>query len=144
MMRNCLKLAETASQLGDVPVGAVVLSQTGEILGEGFNIRESRHDPAGHAEIVALRKAAEKLGAWRLDECTLVVTLEPCTMCAGASVLSRIETVVFGAWDPKAGAAGSLRDVLRDPRLNHQVEVIGGILEEECSTQLMDYFAQAR
>lgn len=144
VMRNCLKLAETASQLGDVPVGAVVLSQTGEILGEGFNIRESRHDPAGHAEIVALRKAAEKLGAWRLDECTLVVTLEPCTMCAGASVLSRIETVVFGAWDPKAGAAGSLRDVLRDPRLNHQVEVIGGILEEECSTQLMDYFAQAR
>ncbi|MGO1459338.1 MAG: tRNA adenosine(34) deaminase TadA [Flaviflexus sp.] len=144
MMRNCLKLAEAASQLGDVPVGAVVLSQTGEILGEGFNIRESRHDPAGHAEIVALRKAAEKLGAWRLDECTLVVTLEPCTMCAGASVLSRIETVVFGAWDPKAGAAGSLRDVLRDPRLNHQVEVIGGILEEECSTQLMDYFAQAR
>lgn len=144
VMRNCLKLAEAASQLGDVPVGAVVLSQTGEILGEGFNIRESRHDPAGHAEIVALRKAAEKLGAWRLDECTLVVTLEPCTMCAGASVLSRIETVVFGAWDPKAGAAGSLRDVLRDPRLNHQVEVIGGILEEECSTQLMDYFAQAR
>lgn len=144
VMRNCLKLAEAASQLGDVPVGAVVLSQTGEILGEGFNIRESRHDPAGHAEIVALRKAAEKLGAWRLDECTLVVTLEPCTMCAGASVLSRIETVVFGAWDPKTGAAGSLRDVLRDPRLNHQVEVIGGILEEECSTQLTDYFAQAR
>lgn len=144
VMRNCLKLAETASQLGDVPVGAVVLSQTGEILGEGFNIRESRHDPAGHAEIVALRRAAEKLGAWRLDECTLVVTLEPCTMCAGAIVLSRIETVVFGAWDPKTGAAGSLRDVLRDPRLNHQVEVIGGILEEECSTQLTDYFAPAR
>jgi len=143
-MLTCLELATRAEQQGDVPVGAVVLDPQGNIIGRGYNVRESKHDPAGHAEIVALRDAAEGRGGWRMEGCTLVVTLEPCTMCAGAIVLSRISTVVFGAWDPKAGAAGSMRDVLRDPRLNHQVEVIGGIREEECATQLRNYFQRVR
>lgn len=144
VMLTCLELATRAEQQGDVPVGAVVLDPQGNIIARGYNVRESKHDPAGHAEIVALREAAEGRGGWRMEGCTLVVTLEPCTMCAGAIVLSRISTVVFGAWDPKAGAAGSMRDVLRDLRLNHQVEVIGGVREEECASQLRNYFQQAR
>ncbi len=143
-MLTCLQLASQAEKLGDVPVGALVLDPDGNVIGTGYNVRESEHDPAGHAEIVALREAAKVRGGWRMEGCTLVVTLEPCTMCAGAIVLSRASSVVFGAWDPKAGAAGSVRDVLRDPRLNHQVEVIGGVREEECSAQLRDYFERSR
>ncbi|WP_182353882.1 tRNA adenosine(34) deaminase TadA [Flaviflexus huanghaiensis] len=143
-MRRCIDLARTAAGRLDIPVGALVLDEGGNIIGTGFNTREHDHDPAGHAEIVALREAALSKMSWRLDGCTLVVTLEPCTMCAGAIVLSRVATIVFGAWDPKAGAAGSVRDVLRDPRLNHQVEVIGGVLEEECSAQLAEYFRARR
>lgn len=143
-MRRCLDLAAAASENSDIPVGAVVIDETGTVIGSGFNTREHGHDPTGHAEINALREAGAAKGSWRLDGCTLVVTLEPCTMCAGAIVLSRITTLAFGAWDPKAGAAGSVRDVVRDPRLNHQVEVIGGILEEECSAQLKEYFRASR
>lgn len=143
-MLTCLQLASQAETLGDVPVGAVVLDPDGNIIGAGYNVRESEHDPAGHAEIVALREAAKVRGGWRMEGCTMVVTLEPCTMCAGAIVLSRASTVVFGAWDPKAGAAGSVRDVLRDSRLNHQVEVMGGVREEECSAQLRAYFERSR
>lgn len=142
-MRRCLDLAQEAADRSDIPVGAVVIDESG-IIGTGYNTREHDHDPAGHAEIVALREAARAKKSWRLDGCTLVVTLEPCTMCAGAIVLSRISTTVFGAWDPKAGAAGSVRDVLRDPRLNHQVEVIAGVLEQECSSQLAAYFRSRR
>lgn len=143
-MHHCLDLAEIAASQSDIPVGAVVVDETGAVIATGHNTRERDHDPTGHAEIVAMREAARVRAGWRLDGCTLVVTLEPCTMCAGAIVLSRLSTVVFGAWDPKAGAAGSLRDVLRDPRLNHQVEVIGGVLEQECSSQLTDYFSARR
>lgn len=143
-MRTCIDLASQASEQSDIPVGAVVVDQAGQIIGTGYNVRERDHDPAGHAEIVALRAAARAQKSWRLDGCTLIVTLEPCTMCAGAIVLSRITTTVFGAWDPKAGAAGSVRDVLRDPRLNHQVEVIGGVLGAECSAQLTTYFDDRR
>lgn len=112
----------------------------GCVLGAGWNTREAQNDPAGHAEIMALRAAARARGSWRLDDCELYVTLEPCTMCAGAIVAARIRRVVFGAWDPKAGAAGSVRDVLRDSRLNHQVEVVGGVREEECARQLREFF----
>ena len=143
-VRNCIDLAQQAADGGDVPVGAIVLDESGAIIGQGFNVREAQHDPAGHAEIVALRQAAQHRGTWRLDGLTLVVSLEPCTMCAGAIVLSRITTLVFGAWDEKAGAAGSLRDVVRDSRLNHRVEVIGGVMEKECSRQLFEYFSTRR
>lgn len=143
-MQKCVELANEAATQGDVPVGAIILDPAGNAIGHGYNTREAHHDPTGHAEITALREAAQERKTWRLDDCTLVVTLEPCTMCAGAIVLSRIKTVVFGAWDPKAGAAGSLRDVLRDPRLNHHVEVIGGIMEETCSKQLEKYFQERR
>lgn len=116
-----------------------------EIIGRGFNQRESfPFDPTAHAEIMALRQGAERLGTWRLTSTTLVVNLEPCTMCAGALVNARVSRVVFGAWDDKAGAAGSVRDVLRDSRLNHRIEVIGGVLEQECSAQLKDFFARRR
>jgi tRNA(adenine34) deaminase len=127
----------------DVPVGAVVYGPTGAELATGRNERELTGDPTAHAEIVALRRAAEAVGSWRLDGCTLVVTLEPCTMCAGAIVLARIATVVFGAWEPKTGAAGSLWDVLRDRRLNHRPEVYPGVREEECAALLRDFFRGA-
>jgi tRNA(adenine34) deaminase len=139
-IRRALELAEQARTEGDVPIGAVVLGPDGVELGAGFNRREAAADPTGHAEIVALRAAGSRLGAWRLDGCTLAVTLEPCTMCAGALVLARVSRVVFGAWDAKAGAAGSVRDVLRDSRLNHQPEVIGGVLERECGEVLRTFF----
>lgn len=139
-MSRALFLANHARAGDDVPVGAVVLDSMGRIIGEGWNCRESDHDPAGHAEIVALRDAGRRLKRWNLVGCTLVVTLEPCTMCAGAAIQARVDRVVFGAWDPKAGAAGSLRDVLRDSRLNHTVEVIPGVLAQEASVQLKAFF----
>ena len=141
-----LALAEAAAcaETGDVPVGAVVLDGNGAVLGRGHNAREEQQDPTAHAEILALRDAANTRGSWRLDGCALVVTLEPCVMCAGAVVLARIGRLVLGAWDPKAGAAGSTRDVVRDARLNHRVEVTGGVREEECAGLLRDFFATHR
>lgn len=144
LIGHCLKLAEQAKSAGDVPVGAVILSPEGEILGEGYNTRERDADPSGHAEIAALRAAAAATGQWRMEGCTLAVTLEPCPMCAGAISQSRIRTVIFGAWDEKAGAAGSVFDILRDPRLNHWVEVHPGVREEECAAQLTEFFQQFR
>jgi len=138
-MRAALDLASAATVWDDVPIGAVVLSPDGEVIGRGSNVRERDGDPTGHAEMVAIREAATALGGWRLSGCTLVVTLEPCTMCAGALVLARVDRVVFGAYDDKAGAVGSLWDVVRDRRLNHRPEVIGGVLAEE-STALLDGF----
>ncbi|MGI4894578.1 MAG: nucleoside deaminase [Janthinobacterium lividum] len=128
----------------DVPVGAVVVDAEGVVLGRGRNEREASGDPTAHAEILALRAAARTRGEWRLTGCTLVVTLEPCTMCAGATVLARVDRLVLGAWDPRFGAAGSLRDVVRDRRLNHVVEVAGGVLEEECEALLDEFFAARR
>ena len=143
-MSRPLSLADRARAAGDVPVGAVVIDEWGTILGEGWNTREAESDPAGHAEISALRDAAKLRGTWRLDDLTLVVTLEPCTMCAGAIVNARVKRLVMGAWDPKAGAAGSIRDVVRDSRLNHQVEVIPEILRTECEIQLRGFFSTRR
>jgi|SRR5659263_31683 len=143
-MARALTLARAAAADDDVPVGAVVVGPDGEVLGEGRNRREADGDPTAHAEVLALRAAARRRGTWRLDDCTLVVTLEPCTMCAGAIVLARLPRVVFGAWDPKAGAAGSIRDVLRDARLNHRVEVVGGVMEEECGAVLREFFEPRR
>lgn len=139
-----LALREARRAAGDVPVGAVVLDSSGQLLGAGRNERERTGDPTAHAEIVALRQAAVRLGEWRLTGCTLVVTLEPCTMCAGAAVLSRLERIVYGAIDPKAGAVGSLWDVVRDRRLNHRPEVIGGVLADECGALLTEFFAHRR
>ena len=141
-MGKALYLADRARETGDVPVGAVVLDTLGRVVGKGWNCREKDRDPAGHAEIVALRDAARTLKRWNLVGCTLVVSLEPCTMCAGAIVSARVDRVVFGAWDPKAGAAGS--DVRRDSRLNHQVEVVGGVLGHEAAMQLRSFFAGKR
>lgn len=144
-IRRALIAAEHAGSRGDVPVGAVVVhDNTMQLAGVGWNMREAAQDPTGHAEIMALRDATRTLGRWRLDDCTLYVTLEPCTMCAGAIVAARIRRLVFGAWDPKAGAAGSIRDVVRDARVNHQVEVIGGVCEAECSRKLLEFFAEQR
>ena len=143
-MGKALFLANRARETGDVPVGAVVVDADGHIIGRGWNCREADHDPTGHAEIVALREASRALGTWRLSGCTLIVTLEPCTMCAGAILASRIDRVVFGAWDPKAGAAGSLRDVLRDARMPHPTEVIGGVLAQEAAMQLRSFFLGRR
>ena len=143
-MGKALFLANRARETGDVPVGAVVVDADGHIIGRGWNCREAHHDPTGHAEIVALREAACALGTWRLTGCTLIVTLEPCTMCAGAILASRVDRVVFGAWDPKAGAAGSLRDVLHDARMPHPTEVIGGVLAQEAAMQLRSFFLGQR
>ena len=129
---------------GDVPIGAVVVGPDGTVLGRGHNVREAGHDPTGHAEVRALRAAGEALGTWRLEGCTLVVTLEACAMCAGATVLSRVDRVVFGAWDPKAGACGSVWDLPRDRRALHRVEVVGGVLEQECAALLLDFFGERR
>ena len=143
-MRAALEEARAASSTSDVPIGAVVLDAAGEVVGRGRNRREADADPTGHAEVVALRQAAGVRGGWRLDGCTLAVTLEPCTMCAGAIVLSRVERLVFGAFDPKAGAVGSLWDVVRDRRLNHRPEVVSGVLADESSTLLLEFFAGHR
>jgi tRNA(adenine34) deaminase len=143
-MRAALGEARRAHDSGDVPIGAVVLDAGGSVIGRGHNVRERDDDPIGHAELVALRAAAAARGEWRLAGCTLVVTLEPCTMCAGAVVLSRLDRLVFGAYDAKAGAVGSLWDVVRDRRLNHRPEVVGGVLADECKTLLDDFFAHQR
>jgi len=127
-----------------VPVGALVAGPDGAVLGEGWNLREARGDPTAHAEVVAVREAAGRLGTWRLEGCTLVVTMEPCPMCAGAVVLSRIERVVLGGWDPKLGACGSVWDVVRDRRATHRAEVVGGVLEEECGAVVRRFFAEHR
>ncbi|MGZ5404506.1 MAG: tRNA adenosine(34) deaminase TadA [Nocardioides sp.] len=139
-MRAALDAARSALTSGDVPVGAVVLSPEGQVIGTGRNVREQHADPTGHAEVVALREAAAQRRSWRLDGCTLVVTLEPCTMCAGAAVLARVQRVVFGAFDDKAGAVGSLWDVVRDRRLNHRPEVVSGVLAEESAALLEQFF----
>lgn len=139
-----LELAEQAAGSEDVPVGAVVISPEGEVIGRGRNVREEHGDPTGHAEIVALREAAASLGSWRLDDCTLVVTLEPCVMCAGAAMMARVKTLVFGAWDPKAGACGSVWDLTRDPLATHNVEVVGGVRADEAAGLLVDFFEERR
>lgn len=143
-MRLALEQAAAAAGHGDVPVGAVVLAGDGGLLGVGCNSRELLGDPTAHAEVVALRAASVAIGGWRLSGCTLVVTLEPCTMCAGAAVLARVERVVFGCSDPKAGAVGSLWDVVRDRRLNHRPEVVAGVREQECSALLTQFFLAQR
>ena len=143
-MRVALAEAERALSTADVPVGAVVLGPSGDVLGRGHNEREAVGDPTAHAEIVALRAAAAARGSWRLDGCTLVVTLEPCVMCAGALVLARVDRLVYGADDPKAGAAGSVWDLVRDRRMNHRLEVIGGVLAGECGALLRSFFASQR
>lgn len=143
-MARALELAALAALDGDIPVGALVVDGRGVVIGEGRNTRERDGDPTGHAEVVALRAAAAELGEWRLGECTLVVTLEPCPMCAGAVVLARVPRVVLGAWDPKMGACGSVWDVVRDRRSVHRAEVIGGVLEGECAAVLRDFFADHR
>ena len=143
-MGAALDEARAALATDDVPIGAVVLSPAQAVIGAGRNVREADGDPTGHAEVVALREAARSRGEWRLDGHTLVVTLEPCTMCAGAAVLSRVERVVFGAFDPKAGAVGSLWDVVRDRRLNHRPEVLSGVLADESTALLSAFFAGRR
>ena len=143
-MGLALEEARAALAVGDVPVGAVVVDPGGTVVGAGHNRREVDRDPTAHAEIVALRRAAATLGSWRLDGCTLVVTLEPCPMCAGATALARVQRLVLGAWDPKAGATGSVWDVVRDRRATHRVEVVGGVREAECSALLLDFFETQR
>ena len=140
-MRLALNEARAAAHHDDVPVGAVLLDPSGATVAAAGNERELAQDPTAHAELLALRRAAETLGSWRLTDHTLVVTLEPCTMCAGALVLARVSRLIFGAYDAKAGAVASLWDVVRDPRLNHRVEVRGGVLEAECGALLRDFFA---
>jgi tRNA(adenine34) deaminase len=143
-MDAALQAAREALDVGEVPVGAAVVSPSGRLLAVARNERERLHDPTAHAEVLALRQAGDVLGTWQLAGCTLVVTLEPCTMCAGASVLARVERIVFGAWDPKAGAVGSLWDVVRDRRLNHRPEVIAGLRAEECAALLTEFFTDRR
>ncbi|NKE08501.1 MULTISPECIES: tRNA adenosine(34) deaminase TadA [Kocuria] len=139
-MRSALDLAPTALATGDVPIAALVIHDDGAVVGRGVNRREADGDPTAHAELLALREAAHTLGRWRLEHCTLVVTLEPCAMCAGASVLARIPRVVLGAWDPKAGACGSVMDVVRNPALNHWTQVHGDVLAEECGELIREFF----
>jgi len=143
-MRQALVLAADAAADGDVPVGAVVLDESAVVIGRGRNTRERDGDPTGHAEVVALREAAAARGEWRLEGCTLVVTLEPCTMCAGALVQARVERLVFGAFDEKAGAVGSLWDVVRDRRLNHRPEVVSGVRAAESTAMLQAFFVTHR
>jgi len=143
-MAEAVSEARIALASGDVPVAAILVDAAGNRLAVGRNERELSHDPTAHAEIVAIRAAARELGTWHLEDTTLVVTLEPCTMCAGAILQARIPRVVFGAWDEKAGAAGSVHDVLRDQRLPHRVEVVAGVLAEECAGLLADFFDELR
>jgi tRNA(adenine34) deaminase len=140
-MHEAITIARGAITSGDVPVGALVINRDGVVIGKGSNEREARNDPTAHAEMVAIRNAAARLQNSRLDGCTLVVTLEPCAMCAGAITQSRISHLVFGAWDEKAGAVGSVWDVIRDPRSIFKVEVTSGILENECAALLKDFFS---
>ena len=143
-MDRALALAADAGRAGDIPVGAVVTDAAGEVIGEGRNLREVTHDPLAHAEVVAMREAAATLQSWNLEGCTLVVTLEPCLMCAGALLQARISRVVFGAWDEKAGAAGSVYDVVRDRRLPYRAEVVGGVRQETASALLQEFFQTRR
>jgi tRNA(adenine34) deaminase len=142
-MGIALREAKKAGDRGEIPIGAVVVKD-GAVVGRGYNLRESRHDPVAHAEIIAIRQAARKLGSWRLSGTTLYVTLEPCLMCMGAIILARIDKVVFGCFDPKGGAAGSLYDLSNDPRLNHRLPLVSGIRGAECSTMLSGFFAALR
>jgi tRNA(adenine34) deaminase len=144
LVRAALEVAPEALSTGDVPVGAVVVAAGGEVLARAHNQREALRDPTAHAEILALRAAAARGDGWRLEGCTLAVTVEPCTMCAGALVLARIARVVFGVWEPRTGAVGSLWDVVRDRRVNHRPEVVGGVLAEECAAVLENFFAEHR
>ena len=144
LMRRALAEAAAAADGGDVPVGALVVDDADHVIGVGHNRRERDGDPTAHAEMLALRQAAQARESWRLDGCTLVVTLEPCTMCAGALVLARVDAVIYGAADPKAGAVGSLWDVVRDRRLNHRPEVVAGVLADECGALLRQWFTERR
>ena len=144
LMQQALLLAKDAAGHNDVPVGAVVVNQNGEVIGRGKNEREKNNDPLAHAELIAIRDAANNLNSWRFDDATLVVTLEPCAMCAGAIAQSRFTRVVFGAFDEKAGAAGSVWDLIRDPRLPNKIEVITGLLADESAQLLKDFFIKRR
>jgi tRNA(adenine34) deaminase len=143
-MGQALELAAAAAGSEDVPVGALVVDAAGKVVGRGRNVREELGDPTGHAEMVALREAARSVDGWRLDGCTLVVTLEPCVMCAGGAMAARVDRVVFGAWDPKAGACGSVWDLTRDPLATHVVDVVGGVRAEESAALLVDFFEGRR
>ncbi len=143
-MQQAIEIAKSAEEHDDVPVGALVVNENGEVLGTGHNLREESNDPSAHAEIVAMRNAAAKLSNWRMDELTIVVTLEPCAMCAGAISQSRFKRLVFGAWDEKAGAVGSVWDVIRDQRSLNKVEVVSGVLDKECSAILTNFFEEKR
>ena len=143
-MQQAINLAKDAAKHDDVPVGALIVNELGEILGAGHNFREESNDPTAHAEIVAMREAAKTMGNWRMDDLTMIVTLEPCAMCAGAISQSRFKRLVFGAWDEKAGAVGSVWDVIRDQRNINKVEVISGVLEKECSEVLTNFFESKR
>ena len=143
-MQQAISLAKDAAAHNDVPVGALVINEQGEILGTGHNLREESNDPSAHAEIVAMRNAAAKISNWRMDDLTMIVTLEPCAMCAGAISQSRFKRLVFGAWDEKAGAVGSVWDVIRDQRSLNKVEVVSGVLEKECSAILTNFFEEKR
>jgi tRNA(adenine34) deaminase len=144
LLQQAIAIANEVKSSGDVPVGALIVNEAGEVLSSGKNEREKDNDPTAHAEIVAIRKASEKIGSWRLDDLTLIVTLEPCVMCAGAILQSRIKRLVFGAFDQKAGAVGSSLDVIRDVRALSKVEVVSGVLEDECVKLLTDFFATKR
>ena len=143
-MGEAIALARRAAQAGDVPVGALVLDEHGAVIGCGYNTREAAGDPLAHAEIIAMREAAQTRGDWNLADCTLVVTLEPCPMCAGACLQTRIGRIVFGAWDAKLGACGSVWDIPRDPHIGHVPEVVGGVREADCARLLADFFAARR
>lgn len=143
-MSLALEQAGLAEQAGDVPIGAVILDEGGDVIARGHNRREADGDPTAHAEMLALRAAGHRRGRWHLAGCTVVVTLEPCTMCAGAMVLARVDRVVFAAWDPKTGAAGSVRDITGDGLLNHRVEVTGGVRREQAGTMLREFFVARR
>jgi tRNA(adenine34) deaminase len=144
LMQQAISLAKDAAAHDDVPIGALVVNELGEVLGTGHNLREESNDPTAHAEIVAMRNAASKIGNWRMDELTMIVTLEPCAMCAGAISQSRFKRLIFGAWDEKAGAVGSVWDVMRDQRNLNKVEVLTGVLEKECSEILTNFFEGKR
>lgn len=143
-MRMAVDLARQAGDHGEIPIGAVVVDPQGVVIGRGSNAREADHDPTAHAEVLALREAGQQRGSWRLNDCTIYVTLEPCPMCAGAITMSRVSRLVFGAWNDEYGAAGSRWDLVRDQRLNHQVEVIPGVLESECATVVRNFLADRR
>ncbi|MGG1632946.1 tRNA-specific adenosine deaminase [Paenibacillus sp. FSL A5-0031] len=142
-MLEAIEEAKKAEQIGEVPIGAVIV-RNNEIIGRGYNLRETRFDPTAHAEMVAIRDACDRIGAWRLLDCTLYVTLEPCPMCAGAIVQSRVKRVVYGTTDPKAGCAGTLMNLLQEPRFNHETELTSGILQPECSNLLTQFFRRLR